>query len=184
MKEDKITILDPAKGKEKKTADEFFETFDGILLILVPNNQFQPGKIKGQDMLSKFAQLLFPQKKLFIYSIIVSVILTLLGIVSAFFNKILMDEILPYSLKNQLNIFVIGFLILGITQILLGSIRTHMLLYLSQKIDIQLLLGYFKHVCKLPMKFFESRKVGDILARFSDDFTIKNINISFFVTYY
>ena len=86
-----------------------------------------------------------------------------------------MDEILPYSLKNQLNIFVIGFLVLGITQIGLGAIRQHMLLYLSQKIDIPLLLGYFKHVYKLPMKFFATRKVGDILTRFSDAFTIKNI---------
>nr|WP_278245074.1 peptidase domain-containing ABC transporter [Clostridium sartagoforme] len=104
-----------------------------------------------------------------------SAILTILGIASAFFNKILMDEILPYSLKNQLNIFVIGFLLLAITQIGLGAIRQHMLLYLSQKIDIPLLLGYFKHVYKLPMKFFASRKVGDILTRFSDAFTIKDV---------
>jgi len=86
-----------------------------------------------------------------------------------------MDEILPYSLKNQLTIFSIGFLILGLTQILISAIRQHMLLYLSQKIDIPLLLGYFKHVYRLPMKFFASRKVGDILTRFSDAFTIKNI---------
>jgi len=58
-----------------------------------------------------------------------------------FFNKILMDEILPYNLTNQLNIFVIGFLILGLTQIILSTIRTRMLLYLSQKIDIPLLVG-------------------------------------------
>ena len=126
-------------------------------------------------MLSKFIKILLPQKSLFIYSIIASVILTILGIGSSFFNKILMDEILPYQLQNQLKIFVIGFLVLGITQTVLGSIRQHMLLYLSQKIDIPLLLGYFKHVYKLPMKFFTSRKVGDILTRFSDAGVIKNI---------
>lgn len=142
---------------------------------MIPNNEFNIGKAKSQGMLSKFIQLLLPQKSLFAYSIIASVILTILGIASAFFNKILMDEILPYNLKNQLNIFVIGFLFLAITQTGLGAIRQHMLLYLSQKIDIPLLLGYFKHVYKLPMKFFASRKVGDILTRFSDAFTIKNI---------
>ncbi|MBQ8998776.1 MAG: peptidase domain-containing ABC transporter [Clostridium sp.] len=171
----KVVILDPAKGKEKKDIDEFFESFDGILLLLVPNNEFKPGKVKGQGIISKFIQLLLPQKSLFFYSIVTSAILTILGIGSAFFNKVLMDEILPYGLKNQLNIFVIGFLVLAITQTLLGSIRQHMLLYLSQKIDIPLLLGYFKHVYKLPMKFFAARKVGDILTRFSDAFTIKNI---------
>lgn len=175
IKKDKAIILDPAKGVEKKDIDEFYKEFDGILLLLAPNNEFKPGKSSSKGMLSKFIKILLPQKSLFIYSIIASVILTILGIGSSFFNKILMDEILPYQLQNQLKIFVIGFLVLGITQTVLGSIRQHMLLYLSQKIDIPLLLGYFKHVYKLPMKFFTSRKVGDILTRFSDAGVIKNI---------
>ncbi|MFX0549366.1 peptidase domain-containing ABC transporter [Hathewaya histolytica] len=175
IKKDKVIILDPAKGVEKKEIDEFFKNFDGILLLMIPNNEFSPGKNKNGSMLHKFISLLLPQKALFIYSIIASIILTTLGIASSFFNKILMDEILPYGLKNQLKIFVIGFLILGITQIILSAIRQHMLLYLSQKIDIPLLLGYFKHVYKLPMQFFTTRKVGDILTRFNDAFTIKNV---------
>ncbi len=175
VNKNKIVILDPAKGVEKKEIEEFFKSFDGILLLMIPNNEFNPGKNKSGGMLSKFIEILWPQKLLFIYSIVGSVILTILGIASSFFNKILMDEILPYGLKNQLNIFVIGFLILGITQIILSAIRQHMLLYLSQKIDIPLLLGYFKHVYKLPMTFFTTRKVGDILTRFSDATTIKNI---------
>lgn len=175
VKKDKVIILDPAKGVEKKEIEEFFKIFDGILLLMVPNNEFQPGKNKGSGMLSKFIDILLPQKALFIYSIIGSVILTLLGIASSFFNKILMDEIIPYGLKNQLKVFVLGFLVLAITQTILSAIRQHMLLYLSQKIDIPLLFGYFKHVYKLPMKFFTTRKVGDILTRFSDAHTIKNI---------
>ncbi|MBU5591222.1 peptidase domain-containing ABC transporter [Clostridium sp. MSJ-4] len=175
VKKDKVTILDPAKGVEKKEVDEFFKSFDGIILLMIPNNEFSPGKNKSGSILSKFVSLLLPQKALFIYSIIASIILTFLGIASSFFNKILMDEILPYGLKNQLKIFVIGFLALGVTQIILSAVRQHMLLYLSQKIDIPLLLGYFKHVYKLPMQFFTTRKVGDILTRFSDSFTIKNI---------
>lgn len=86
-----------------------------------------------------------------------------------------MDEILPYGLKNQLLIFSIGFMVISVTEILITAIRQHMLLYLSQKIDIPLLLGYFKHVYRLPSKFFATRKVGDILTRFNDAFTIKNI---------
>lgn len=175
VKKDKVTILDPAKGVKKETVDDFFKSFDGILLLLIPNNEFSAGKDKASGILSKFIALLLPQKALFIYSIIASAILTVLGIASSFFNKFLMDEILPYGLKNQLTVFVIGFLVLGITQIGLSAIRQQMLLYLSQKIDIPLLLGYFKHVYKLPMKFFTTRKVGDILTRFSDAFTIKNI---------
>ncbi|MBL4931806.1 peptide cleavage/export ABC transporter [Clostridium paridis] len=175
IKKDKVIILDPDKGVEKKSIEDFFGSFDGVMLLLVPNNEFQIDKWNKDGMLWKFVGLLVPQKALFFYSILVSVILTVLGIASSFFNKILMDEILPYGLKNQLTIFVIGFLVLGVTQIALSAIRQQMLLYLSQKIDIPLLLGYFKHVYKLPMKFFTTRKVGDILTRFRDAFTIKNV---------
>lgn len=175
IKNDKVIILDPAKGKVKESIDEFFKRFDGILLLLAPNNEFRLDRSKKEGTLSKFIKILLPQRNLFIYSIITSVILTILGISTSFFNKILMDEILPYGLKNQLIIFCIGFIILGITQVLITAIRQHMLLYLSQKIDIPLLLGYFKHVYKLPTKFFGTRKVGDILTRFRDAFTIKNI---------
>lgn len=175
IKKDKLIILDPGKGVVKESVDEFFKSFDGVILLLIPNQSFTIEKDKKESTLSKFIKILLPQKALFIYSIIASVILTILGIASSFFNKILMDEILPYSLKNQLLIFTIGFLVIAITQILISAIRQQMLLYLSQKINISLLLGYFKHVYKLPMKFFASRKVGDILTRFRDASTIQNI---------
>ncbi|UZW15569.1 peptidase domain-containing ABC transporter [Clostridium pasteurianum] len=175
VKKDKVIVLDPGKGIKKESIDDFFKAFDGILLLLIPNYEFSVKKDKKENMLSKFIKILLPQKALFIYSIIASVILTVLGIASSFFNKILMDEILPYSLKNQLIVFTIGFSIIAITQILVSAIRQQMLLYLSQKINISLLLGYFKHVYKLPMRFFASRKVGDILTRFRDASTIQDI---------
>lgn len=175
IKKDHVTILDPAKGVIKKTIDEFFIEFDGVLLLFIPNHEFSVKKDKKESMLLKFISILLPQKSLFISSIIASVIITILGIASSFFNKILMDEILPYSLKNELMVFTIGFLVIGITQILVTAIRQHMLIYLSQKISISLLLGYFRHVYKLPMKFFASRKVGDILTRFRDAATIQDI---------
>ena len=95
-------IGDPAKDLIKITLDEFYETFTGTLLLLKPDARFVPGKNEKGKMFNRFLNLLLPHKKLFAYSIIASVILTVLGIVSSLFNKILMDEILPYKLKNPL----------------------------------------------------------------------------------
>jgi ABC-type bacteriocin transporter len=175
----KLKYSDPAKGIMKSTIDEFFELFDGVMVLLAPTNDFKPEK-KHNSMFSKFIKLLLPQKRLFISAIVASVILTLFGIASSFFNKILVDEILPYNLKNQLTVFAIAFIIISVVQILLSATRQQILLYLSQKIDVPLLLGYFKHVFALPTKFFATRKTGDILTRFSDASTIKNVftNIS------
>ena len=174
-KQDYVIIGDPAKDLMKITLDEFYETFTGTLLLLKPDGRFVPGKTEKGKTFNRFLKLLLPQKKLFSYSIVASVLLTVLGIVSSLFNKILMDEILPYKLKNTLLLVVIIFGMIALVQTLIGFVRQWMMIYLSQKIDIPLLLGYFEHIYKLPMKFFASRKTGDIITRFSDAFTIKNI---------
>ena len=53
-------------------------------------------------------------------------------------------------------------------KVLLNAFRSHLMLYLSQKLDIALLLGYYRHVIELPMNFFGTRKVGEIISRFND----------------
>lgn len=170
-----VVIGDPAKDLMRMETEEFYKNFTGAMLILKPNSSFTGGKVKGKKMMERFVKLLLPQKKLFAYSILASVLLTLLGIVSSLFNKIIMDEILPYKLKNTLLLVLIIFAVIAVTQSVIDFVRQWMMLYLSQKIDIPLMLGYFEHIYKLPMKFFSTRKTGDIITRFSDAFTIKDI---------
>lgn len=67
------------------------------------------------------------------------------------------------------------FLGISLTSTFISFVRQWILMHLSIKIDIPLMLGYFEHIYKLPMKFFASRKTGDITTRFSDAFTIKDI---------
>lgn len=170
-----LIVGDPSSNKKKMSKDSFLEFYDGVCVLLQPNSEFVGGKTKSIPIFSKFLKLLLPHKKLFISAIIASIFLTTIGVISNFFNQILIDDILPYNLKNQLTIFCIGFLIISFISILIGALRQHILLYLSQKIDIPLTLGYFKHILSLPMKFFSTRKTGDIITRFQDAGTIKNI---------
>ena len=65
-------------------------------------------------------KLILAQKKLFIYAIIASLLLTVFGIISSLFNKFFMDEILPYHLEKELLIYVIAFGLLGLTQAAVG----------------------------------------------------------------
>lgn len=173
---DKYVIVgDPAKDLERLEIDEFYKNFTGAMLLLRPNEKFTGGKLKGTKMFDRYVKLLLPHKKLFVYTIIASFLITVLGILSSLFNNIIYDEILPYQQKDVLKIMLVVFLGISLTQIAVSFIRQWMLIHLSMKIDIPLMLGYFEHVYKLPMKFFASRKTGDITTRFSDAFTIKDI---------
>ncbi len=170
-----VIVGDPASKIKKMKKEDFDKFYSGVCVLLKPNSEFAVSSLKTNGLFGKFIKLLTPHKKLFISAIISSVILTLLGIVSNFFNQILIDDILPYNLKNQLTIFAIGFLLISIINIVIGALRQHLLLYLSQKISIPLTLGYFKHIFSLPMKFFSTRKTGEIITRFQDAGTITDI---------
>ena len=79
-----------------------------------------------------------------------------------------MDDVLPDGLRKTLMTLSIGVILLNVFKVLLNAFRSHLLLYLSQKLDIALLLGYYRHVLELPMNFFGTRKVGEIISRFQD----------------
>ena len=172
---DYVIIGDPATELKKISLDEFYKNFTGVLLLLNPTSDFAPGKVEQGSIFKRYVNLLLPQKKLFAYAILSSCILTVLGIASSLFNKILMDEVLPYGLKNLLVALILIFSVVNITSTLISFVRQWILIHLSIKIDIPLMLGYFGHIYKLPMKFFATRKTGDITTRYSDASTIKSI---------
>ena len=170
-----VIVGDPAKDIERISIDDFYKKFIGAMLLLKPNSEFEREKIKGIKLFDRYIKLLLPQKKLFIYALVASLLVTLLGILSSLFNNIIYDEILPYQQKDVLKIMLAVFLGISLTSTFVSFVRQWILMHLSIKIDIPLMLGYFEHIYKLPMKFFASRKTGDITTRFSDAFTIKDI---------
>lgn len=162
-----IIIADPAKGLVRKNLQEFLDIWTGILVLMVPTARFEPGD-RDEKLLFRFLKLLKPQYKLLTNIFLVSIFHTLLGILGAFYFKFLVDDILPYNLEKTLHIVSIGIITLYIFKVVLSAFRTHLLLYLSNKLDVYLILGYYSHVINLPMNFFGTRKVGEILSRLID----------------
>lgn len=175
-----ILISDPAKGLVKLKHEEFFgpDKFDentrsdfykwsGILVITRPSNEFKKGK-KTASIMQQYIQLIKPQKKLFLIILLASLIYNILGIGAAYYFQALVDYILPNTLTKTLAVISIGVILLNIFKVILEAFRTQLLIYLSQRLDISLLLGYYRHVIELPMNFFGTRKVGEIVSRFND----------------
>ena len=173
-----IVIADPAKGIVKLKPEEFFgEAGDGtkppeyrwtgVLILLTKNETFRKG-VETKGLFRRFFHLLLPQKGLVLHIFLASLIYTLFGMLGAFYFKALIDKVMPCSLTKMLTTISVGMILLSLFQVALGMIRSHMMLYLSQKLDISLLLGYYRHVMDLPMNFFGTRRVGEIISRFTD----------------
>ncbi|CAM3643827.1 peptidase domain-containing ABC transporter [Erysipelothrix urinaevulpis] len=174
-KKNEFIISDPANEVSKQTYEDFDSWFTGVFIVLIPTSEFEESTLKDKSMFEVFKVLILPQKRLLFTTILISLLLSLLGILSSLFSKVLMDEIIPFQLKKSLYVFLLFFILVSLVQNLLSAFRQHVLLYLSRKIDIPLLLGYYNHIIRLPYFFFITRKVGDILTRFQDAMTIKEI---------
>ena len=138
-----VIVGDPAKDIERISIDDFYKKFTGAMLLLKPNSEFEREKIKGTKLFDRYIKLLLPQKKLFIYALVASLLVTLLGILSSLFNNIIYDEILPYRQKDVLKIMLAVFLGISLTSTFVSFVRQWILMHLSIKIDIPLMLGYF-----------------------------------------
>lgn len=174
----KITIADPAKGIVTLTPREFFGgtrknegdvtyRWTGVLIFMVPGQSFHKGSQK-ESMREQIWTLIKPQKRLLWYIMMASLVYSILGIGGAFYFKILFNDIIPDLSYETLYFMTGGILCLYLFYCIMGSIRSQMLLYLSQKLDISLLLGYYSHVLRLPMDFFGTRRMGEIISRFQD----------------
>lgn len=168
-----VVIADPAKGIVKMTPDQFFSMWTGVLILLVPSESFKKGK-ETKNIYERFWSLLIPQRKLIFDIFLASVCITILGILGAFYFQIIIDNILPAGIIKTLHVISIGIILLKLFSVILMFVRSQLLVYLSQKLDIALLLGYYEHVLKLPMNFFGTRKVGEIISRFQDASSIRN----------
>lgn len=174
----KVIIADPAVGIVKLTHREFFGeiynegeaprySWSGVLILLSKNETFKKGR-ETKGLFGRFFCLLLPQKDLILHIFVASLVYTILGILGAFYFKALVDSVLPDGLKTTLMTLSVGIILLNIFKVILSAFRSHLLLYLSQKIDIGIMLRYYMHVLRLPMNFFGTRRIGEIISRFND----------------
>lgn len=102
-------------------------------------------------------------------------ILTSIGIITSFYYQILMDNIVPSSSLEMLNYVSVITLCLFFVQVGLNFLRGFLIVKLEQNIDIPIMLGYYNHALILPMKFYSMRDTGEIISRFNDASSIRDI---------
>ncbi len=185
----KISVMDPAVGKLLiKKLSEFKEEWTGVLVLLAPNDNFVPGIHKISPM-RRFYNLIQPQRSILIQTLFGAVIYTLLGLSMSIFVQKIVDFVLVDGNRNLLNIMSIGMLIILSLQVIIGIFKSYFMIRTGQVIDAQLILGYYKHLVKLPQHFFDTMRVGDITSRIGDAVKIRlfindvsiNIAVNFFM---
>lgn len=164
-----ILLADPAPnvGVIKMSRQRFEKEWSGIALLFAPNIDYSPVKEERQGLWMLFVKLK-RQWQLIINIVLAAMLITLISILGSYFLQAVIDNYIPNSLNNTLAIVASGLLILYVFNSMFNYARDFLLTILGQRLSIEIILGYIKHIFELPMEFFATRKTGEIVSRFND----------------
>ncbi len=115
-----------------------------------------------------FLPLIFKQESLIFYIVLASLLVTLINIGGSYYLQGIWDEYIPNQMKPTLGIISIGLIVTYILQQMMSFSRDYLLTVLSQRLSIDVILSYIRHIFELPMSFFVTRRTGEIISRFTD----------------
>ena len=169
--QDKHTIHiadpDPQVKMTKISRERFEQEWTGITIFLAPSPAYKPSQEKKNGLLD-FIPLLIKQKGLIANIVLATLLVTLINIVGSYYLQSIIDTYVPDHMKTTLGMISIGLIIVYILQQFLSYAQEYLLLILGQRLSIDVILSYIKHVFQLPMSFFATRRTGEIVSRFTD----------------
>ena len=184
-----IEVMDPGIGAmHRYSHEEFKKIWTGVLVLLWPNQTFQTGNNKV-SISSRFWSLIRPHRSIMTQALFGALIYTLIGLTTSIFVQKIVDYVLVDGNRNLLNLMSAVMIILLGLQIFIGATKSIYTLRTGQMIDAQLILGYYKHLLKLPQQFFDTMRVGEIISRINDAVKIRafindvsiNLTVNIFV---
>ena len=180
-----VEVMDPIDGQmHRRSHEEFKKEWTGALVLLLPSEDFQTGNEKG-SISGRFWSLIKPHKGILLQALFGAIVYTILGLSTSVFVQKLVDFVLVDGNRNLLNLMSIGMVIILAIQLFIGTAKTIFTLKTGQMIDAQLILGYYKHLLRLPQQFFDTMRVGEIVSRINDAVKIRtflnDVSINFLV---
>ncbi len=167
-----ILQANPKKGDlliydmEKKvprsiTFEHFSEEFTGRSIVL--KHRMLSQRIRFG--FGWFFDQIMQYKRIVFEVLIASFVIQLFGLVTPLFTQVILDKVLVHRSLSTLDVLGIAFVVVTIFEFLLNLMRNYVFVHTTSKIDAKLGSKLYEHLLALPFVYFQSRKVGNIIAR-------------------
>ena len=161
-----VLIFRPEVGKpETITKEKFVEAWSNEVVII--KRPFSLKSASQRFNLYWFIPIILKYKKYFIEILIASFFLQLFGLVTPLFTQVIIDKVITHNGMSTLDILGLCLIIAAAFQAMMSIARTYLSAHTTNKIDMILGARLFRHVTSLPLRYFETRRVGDTLTRIS-----------------
>lgn len=174
-------ISDPAQGKYYLNEEELSKGWiaikqagkeRGSALLLSPMPEFYEYEDelskKDNKKLSHYLRYLTPYRPQLIQLVIGMLLGTLFSLIFPFLTQAVVDQGIGNNNLNFITLILISQLILSVTQTAVGFIQSWIGLHMNARISITLISDFLSKLMKLPLNFFDTKNVGDIMQRIGD----------------
>ena len=186
-KRKKYIIGDPAKGILELAKEELNTIWEeGYCLTVIPDGNYADiCNIKDykRDKRKFLTGLIAKDKRVLFHGLFFSLIISILGLSSSVYSQQLVDHILPSqdSTKIIWSVVILGILL--ITRVALVYLKDTLFSFQSKSFNNRIANRFYSELLYLPKLFFNTRKVGDLVARLNDTAKVQSVIYQFFNTY-
>ena len=153
----------PGHRPEKISLDQLVQRWTGRLIQVTRRAQ-----LTGAEQafgLTWFIPAIVKYRRLFGEVLVASFFIQLFGLVTPLFFQVIIDKVLVHRGLTTLDVLIIGLVAITFFEVLLGGLRTYIFSHTSSRVDVELGARLFRHLLGLPIAYFESRQVGQTVAR-------------------
>lgn len=168
-----IVIHDPARGERKITLKEASDHFTGVALELIPSADFKPVKTRQKISLRKLTGSVRGLVPAMVQILVLALALEVFSLVGPFYMQWVLDDALVSADRSLLTLLGIGFIGIVVFQTLFTAARSWAITWLGAALNVQWVNNVFGHLLNLPLAWFETRHMGDVVSRFGSIHTIQ-----------
>lgn len=184
-----LYVADPAIGLVEYTKEQFCshwintranEQDKGVVLLLEPTQSLRNGELKHKKAGGAKANVAFlsryfkPYKSLFSQIIIGLIVGCIIQLAFPFLTQSIVDKGVEFKDVNFIWLVLAAQLSLTLGTAAIDFIRRKILLYISTRINLSLISDFFIKLMRLPMRFFDTKHLGDLLQRIEDHKRVEN----------
>ncbi|HZZ75959.1 MAG TPA: peptidase domain-containing ABC transporter, partial [Puia sp.] len=168
-----IWLMDPAFGIIVRQAIETFnKEWSGVVLLLIPSKEFLCVN-ERKSVFIRIRQLISPHRRVMAVAILLAFIYAGLGFSASFYIQSIIDVILPVTNNELLKMLGLWMILIFWFRFVAGYLKSVLILRIGQQIDRNLILGYYRHLQKMPIKFFDSMRTGELISRVNDAMRVR-----------
>jgi ATP-binding cassette subfamily B protein len=163
-----VIVADPAIGQRTLTHAEFKAKWTGYTLLVQPTVLLKNAK-ETTTPFWQFFELIKPHSVVMLEVVVASIFIQIFGLVTPLFTQLILDRVVVQRSELTLTAVGLGLLIFSLFRVAIVGLRQYLLFHTANKLDLALIVGFIRHTLRLPMSFFESRYVGDIISRVQEN---------------